>query len=420
MKICKNCNSKIEDDALVCPYCGCVTKKGGKTAVVSNEQSDIRNDTVKPQKKRKTWLWILGWIFIFPVPLTILMLRNQRMNKVIKYVIIANAWILYLIIGISCSSKNSTATQNSGTLTKYTVESSSENIKSLSFSKTDDVMVRVGKTSTPRYLKVDVKLQRNFSADDIVFVSENPEIATITFESNMSNISTWLYFDITGISGGETNVYATSKDGSIKSESIHVIVPDPIGVDSIELQGYKTELCISQTTSAKVTISPYNAEDKALVWTSSNETVATVDENGKVTAIGDGTATISASANSGVVASFDVNVDSTKTLMKLNVKYPREDDVNIGDDWSYDIQVNGERAYSEMGIAVGETLNFYAQFTESDDNPDVGSAKAAHTVTVEDISNGFEVSMDVYVSENGGKNSGKSAHFVVTFTFSPN
>ena len=151
-----------------------------------------------------------------------------------------------------------------------------------------------------------------------------------------------------------------------------------------------------------------------------NETVATVDENGKVTAIGDGTATISASANSGVVASFDVNVDGTKTLMKLNVKYPREDDVNIGDDWSYDIQVNGERAYSEMGIAVGETLNFYAQFTESDDNPDVGSAKAAHTVTVEDISNGFEVSMDVYVSENGGKNSGKSAHFVVTFTFSPN
>ena len=28
-------------------------------------------------KKRKTWLWVLGWICIFPVPLTILMLRKK-------------------------------------------------------------------------------------------------------------------------------------------------------------------------------------------------------------------------------------------------------------------------------------------------------------------------------------------------------
>lgn len=28
-------------------------------------------------KKRKTWLWVLGWICIFPLPLTILMLRKK-------------------------------------------------------------------------------------------------------------------------------------------------------------------------------------------------------------------------------------------------------------------------------------------------------------------------------------------------------
>lgn len=26
MKICRNCNKFIEDDALVCPYCGCVSR----------------------------------------------------------------------------------------------------------------------------------------------------------------------------------------------------------------------------------------------------------------------------------------------------------------------------------------------------------------------------------------------------------
>lgn len=418
MKICKNCNSKIEDDALVCPYCGCVTKKGSKAKAAPNEQSVARSNTAAPNKKRKTWLWVLGWLCIFPLPLTILMLRSKKLNKIAKIAIIAVAWIFYLIFALAGGSGDTTST-DSGTRTssEQTVVESSENIKGLSFTRTDDVTVKVGKSTSSGYLKVDVKSKKDFSAENIVFVSENPEIATITLSKDSS---TMLYFDITGISGGETNVYATSKDGSVKSETIHVIVPEPIGVDTIELNGYKTELCVSQTTSAKTTISPSNVEDKTLTWTSSDEAVATVDEKGNVIAVSGGTATISATANNGVAASFDVNVDGTKTLMKLNVRHPREDDVNIGDEWSYDVQVNGERAYNEMGVAVGETLSFYAQFTESDDNPDVGSAKTTHTVTEDDIANGFEVTMDLYVKENGGKNSGKSAHFVITYTFSPN
>lgn len=424
MKICRHCNSKIEDDALVCPYCGCVVKKGKKEKEASNESPVNGNSALAPKKKRKTWLWVLGWLCIFPVPLTILMLRNQKMKKNTRYAVIAIAWIVYLIIGMAGGSTDSSTTKQSGTSEEIGVVESVEdveaidtgNIKSLSFKNTDDVMVKVGKTCSPGYLEVDVKSKKDFSADNINFISENPEIATITF-SNES--STTLYFEIAGVSSGETNVYAVSKDGSAKSESIHVIVSEPIGVDAIELQGYNTELCRAQTTSAITTISPSNAEDKTLTWTSSDEAVATVDEQGNVTAVGGGTATISATANSGVVASFDVNVDGTKALMKLNVKHIRDDDVNIGDDWSYDIQVNGDSAYNEMGVAVGEKLNFYAQFTESDKKPDVGSAKTTHTVTEEDITNGFDVTMDVYVTENGGRNSGKSAHFIVTYTFSP-
>ena len=43
---------------------------------------------------------MLGWIFIFPVPLTILMLRNQKLSKPVKIGIIVAAWIVYLIIGL--------------------------------------------------------------------------------------------------------------------------------------------------------------------------------------------------------------------------------------------------------------------------------------------------------------------------------
>lgn len=54
----------------------------------------------EPQKNN-LWLWVLGWICIFPVPLTILMLRKKEMKASNKYGIIAIAWIIYLIIGLT-------------------------------------------------------------------------------------------------------------------------------------------------------------------------------------------------------------------------------------------------------------------------------------------------------------------------------
>lgn len=55
----------------------------------------------KSKSNSKTWLWVLGWILIFPVPLTILLLRKQDMKPAVKYGIMAVAWILFLVIALS-------------------------------------------------------------------------------------------------------------------------------------------------------------------------------------------------------------------------------------------------------------------------------------------------------------------------------
>lgn len=81
--------------------------------------------------------------------------------------------------------------------------------------------------------------------------------------------------------------------------------------------------------------------------------------------------------------------------------------------------IDGEKFSGTYGVSVGETLELSAKMTESDDNPDIGSGSTSHTVTEDDIAEGFEESFDVYVTENGGRNSGQSAHFVVTFEFTP-
>lgn len=65
------------------------------------------DDTLKP--KRKTWLWVLGWIFIFPVPLTVLMLRKKDMKPILKYGIILIGWLFYFTLAKG-DGGNSTAT----------------------------------------------------------------------------------------------------------------------------------------------------------------------------------------------------------------------------------------------------------------------------------------------------------------------
>ena len=77
MKICRNCHKQIGDDALVCPYCGCVVKNVRNNGGYQSQQPANRistHNSYTPANKRKTWLWVIGWIFIFPLPLTTLLL----------------------------------------------------------------------------------------------------------------------------------------------------------------------------------------------------------------------------------------------------------------------------------------------------------------------------------------------------------
>lgn len=68
-----------------------------------------RTDSSKTGTGNKKWLWILGWICIFPLPLTLILLKKKDLKPALKYGIIAAAWILYLILGIVGGSGSGTA-----------------------------------------------------------------------------------------------------------------------------------------------------------------------------------------------------------------------------------------------------------------------------------------------------------------------
>ena len=67
-----------------------------------------------PKRNKKIVWWVLGWIFIFPIPLTILIARNQKLKIGAKIGIIAAGWIVYLLIGIGSGAANNNK-EKSGT-----------------------------------------------------------------------------------------------------------------------------------------------------------------------------------------------------------------------------------------------------------------------------------------------------------------
>lgn len=112
----------------VCHDCGYTWSTAGQAFNTNNKSmSDNTVLNQKPVKKRRTWLWVLGWIFIFPLPLTLILLKKD-MKPAIKYGIIAVAWIVYILIGFTGGDTSNTDVQDSdsGTVAEQSAYSEDE------------------------------------------------------------------------------------------------------------------------------------------------------------------------------------------------------------------------------------------------------------------------------------------------------
>ncbi|MBR4225292.1 MAG: Ig-like domain-containing protein [Candidatus Methanomethylophilaceae archaeon] len=89
---------------------------------------------------------------------------------------------------------------------------------------------------------------------------------------------------------------------------------DPVSVKSVGLDRTDVSLEIGKSTTLSCTVKPNNATNKSVTWSSSNTSVATVDGNGKVTATGLGSASITVkSVDGGKAASCKVTVIAVAT-----------------------------------------------------------------------------------------------------------
>ncbi len=138
--------------------------------------------------------------------------------------------------------------------------------------------------------------------------------------------------------------------------------------ESITLSQSDVQLKVGETISLDATISPVDATKQLLRWSSSNVSVATVNMEGMVTAVGAGEATITATATDGSEVSASCYV---------TVLAPEKGDSNANG------TVNIADAVNTANYAVGiEVEKFYFEAADVNDDNTITLSDASGTVTI--------------------------------------
>jgi len=119
---------------------------------------------------------------------------------------------------------------------------------------------------------------------------------------------------VTAVGKGTAMIIALTEEG-YKSAMCTVTVDNV--VTSVTLNNEALTIAKNGTAQLTATCTPADADDLSLTWASSDETVATVDATGQVTAIGKGTATITVTAATGVSAQCVVTVTNPMTSFRF-------------------------------------------------------------------------------------------------------
>ena len=176
-----------------------------------------------------------------------------------------------------------TATDGSGVSAScnVTVQPEKVLVESLYFEESEMMLdLEKGKT-----MKLSVHcIPENATNKHFKWVSKNPEIATVDDDGN-----------VTGVSRGDAVITVASTDGSNKSAYCVVFVY--VNLASVRLDKQSIELYEGETAKLNVTVTPADATDPTVTWSSSNPNVVTVDDDGNIRAVSAGLAGIAAVSN---------------------------------------------------------------------------------------------------------------------------
>jgi uncharacterized protein YjdB len=122
------------------------------------------------------------------------------------------------------------------------------------------------------------------------------------------------------LKAGKTTIKVSNKAGTISASTELTVLPNK--VSSISLNKTIVGLLVGGTETLTTSVLPTNADNKNIVWNNSNNTVISVDNTGKITALSLGTAVVSVTPADGssAVAHCTVVVSTIDKLVKIAAK----------------------------------------------------------------------------------------------------
>ena len=173
--------------------------------------------------------------------------------------------------------------------------------------------IALNKTTTTVGINESDKLTVTYNPTDttdskeVTWKSSNTQIATVDSQGNVK-----------GIAPGTATITATSSVTGVSPATATVTVTSKL--QSIKMNKSSLEMSKGQTEKLSVSYTPSNTTDsKEIAWKSSNPEVATVDQNGTVTAVANGETTITATSSVTGVSSTTCKVNVTSKLQSITL-----------------------------------------------------------------------------------------------------
>lgn len=180
------------------------------------------------------------------------------------------------------------------------------------------------------------------ATNSVTWSSSNPEIATVSKTGT-----------VRGVAAGQATITATTTEGFTDSVTVTV---EPVRVSGITINTAAQTIDLGASLRISATVSPSNADNKTLSYQSSNPDVATINEEGILTTVDEGTTTITVSSTDGsnVSATVDITVENFP-LESVVVTNAPDFELVVGSSLRLRTDVTPAEAYVTMSYSSDNT-----------------------------------------------------------------
>lgn len=186
----------------------------------------------------------------------------------------------------------------------------------------------------------------NASDKSVTWKSSNTSVASVNSSGK-----------VTAIKEGTAVITVKTNDGGYTAECEVSVSNQTISVTSVTLNKTSLSLAENETYTLTYTVKPSNASDKSVTWKSSNTSIATVTNSGKVTAIKKGNAVITVKTNDGgYTAECEVTVSSQSVEDKITLTSSSSNNVSYEAN-DYAISFSSANAWNASSDSDWITIN---------------------------------------------------------------